>query len=157
MSDAYKYHESVKTVKYQQRVFLCGTQQLCSTNFCVYWRSRTGLYKNRSETRRETKRKTEGFILRDNKFYKNQNKFAFLRSAIFCLRVCKKLKNTSNITIQSVLQSRRLDFNSLDAVKSTSFVRKFLPIYLYSVGVALSNLCTDGHMTEGPILIDPLL
>ena len=28
-------------------------------------------------------------------------------------------------------------------------------MYLYSVGTALSNLCTYRRMTEGPILIDP--
>ena len=28
-------------------------------------------------------------------------------------------------------------------------------MYLYSVGMAISNLCTYRRMTEGPILIDP--
>ena len=28
-------------------------------------------------------------------------------------------------------------------------------MYLYSVGMALSNLCTYRRMTEGPILFDP--
>ena len=72
--DAYKYHEC-QNIKITIKNSVCGTQQLCSTNFCVYRRSSTRLYKNRLETSRETKRKAERIILRHNKLHKNKNKF----------------------------------------------------------------------------------
>ena len=49
VSDAYKYHECQNS-KIPTKNSGSGTQQLCSTNFCVYRRSSTGLYKNRPET-----------------------------------------------------------------------------------------------------------
>ena len=57
---------SVRTLKYQQRILDVEQQHLYSTNFCVYRRSSAGLYKNRPETSRENKRKTERIILGHN-------------------------------------------------------------------------------------------
>ena len=57
-SDAQKNHEC-QNIRIPTKNSKCRTQQLCTTNFCVYWRRSIRLYKNRPETSRESKRKTE--------------------------------------------------------------------------------------------------
>ena len=47
----------------------------CSTKFCVYRRSSKKLHKNRPETSKETKEKTERIILGHIKLYMNKSNF----------------------------------------------------------------------------------
>ena len=70
-SELYKY----QNIKILTKNSGCRTQQLCSTNFCVYRRRSTRLYKNHPETSIETKRETELLILGHNELYKNKYKF----------------------------------------------------------------------------------
>ena len=88
ISDAYKIHEGVKTIKYQPRF-----REVDYSSFVpLTRRNSTRLYKNRPETSRECKRKMELIILGHNKLYKNK----ILRSEILCLLGCENPKITSN-------------------------------------------------------------
>ena len=70
LSDAYKYHERVKTLKYQQKILDVEHSSFVPLVFAC-----TRLYKNHPETSRETKRETERIILEHNQLYRNKNKF----------------------------------------------------------------------------------
>ena len=109
ISDAYKYHESVKTLKYQQRIldvehsssvpliFACTRGAAPDSTKTVQ-----KLAEKLSEKRNESYSDTINYI-------RTKISFALLRSAILCFRGCKKLKNTSNIdnSICAVIEEGR--------------------------------------------------
>ena len=70
ISDAYKYHESVETLKCQQRILDVEHSSFVSLIFACTEGAAPGSKKH-PETSRETKRKTERIILGHNKLYKN--------------------------------------------------------------------------------------
>ena len=97
ISDAYKYHESVKTIKYQQRILDVEHSSfvpliLACTEGAAPGSTKTiqKLAEKLSEKRNESYSDTINFI-------RTKTSFAHLRSAILCLSGCKNLKNTSNI------------------------------------------------------------
>ena len=63
----------VSNIKIPTKNSGCGTQQLCSTNYCVYRRSSTRLYKTVQKLAEKLSEKR--IILGHNKVYKNKNKF----------------------------------------------------------------------------------
>ena len=94
ISDAYKYHESVKTLKYQQRILDVEHSSFVPLIFACTGGAAPGstktvqkLAEKLSEKRNESYSDTITYI-------RTKISFALVRSAILCFRGCKKLKNT---------------------------------------------------------------
>ena len=95
--DAYKYHESVITLKCQQRILDVEHSSFVPLIFACTGGAAPGstktiqkLAEKLSEKRNESYSDTINLI-------RTKISFALLRSAILCIRGCKNLKNTSNI------------------------------------------------------------
>ena len=121
--------------KYHQRIL---DEQLCSTNWCVYWKSSIRLHQNHPETSREVKRKTERIILRHNKLYRNQNK-----NPPKCSEECNQNAASLEFSIQKKLD---LFFNNTKFLTKTAWnIFKYLLFYENSVNYlkvrALRSLC----------------
>ena len=92
ISDAYKYHESIRTLKYQQRILDVEHRSFVPLIFAYTGGAAPGstktvpkLAEKISKNRNESYSKTIIFI-------RTKIIFELLRSAILCLRGCKKLK-----------------------------------------------------------------
>ena len=97
ISDAYKYHESVKTLKYQQRILDVEHISFVPLIFACTGGAALG-------STITIQKQAEKLSEKRNESYSNAihnirtiTSFALLRSAILCLRGCRKLKFTSNI------------------------------------------------------------
>ena len=115
ISDSYKYHESVKILKYQQRILdveHCSFVQLifACTGGAAPGSTKTvqKLAEKLSEKRNESYSDTINYI-------STKMSFALLRSAILCFRGCKKLENTSKIdnSICAVIEEGRFQLTIL--------------------------------------------
>ena len=107
IQDAYKYHESIKRNKYEERN---RTQQFQRTGFCLLGRCWAVTVTRYETTRNQDQRKTRRAIRRHYKLHPNENQLRTLRSCVLCLRGCRALKPRvlSETSISAVVEEGRL-------------------------------------------------
>ena len=108
--DAYKYHETLKNSKYQQRILNVEQSSFCPLIFgCTGGAAPTAtrtmqrLAEKLSEKRQESYRESINYI-------KTKISFALLRSSILCIRGCRSLRKAQFIdnSISAIVEEGRL-------------------------------------------------
>ena len=97
ISDAYKNHESVKTLKYQQRILHVEHSSFLPLIFAATGGAAPGSTKTIQKLAEELREKRNESYSDTINFIRTKISLALLRSAILCLRGCKNLKNTSSL------------------------------------------------------------
>ena len=97
ISDSYKYHESVKTLEYQQRVLDGEHSSFVPLIFACTGGAAPGSTKTTQKLADKLSEKRNESYSDTINFKRTKISFALVRSAILCLSWCKILKNTSNI------------------------------------------------------------
>ena len=122
ISDAYNYHEKVETLKHQQRILDVEHSSFVPLTFACTGGAASGSTKTVQKLAEKLSKKRNESCWDKIIFIRTKITFALLRSAILCLRGCKKLKITFNIdnSICAIMEDDRFLFdNFLDALKPT--------------------------------------
>ena len=95
--DAYKYHETPKNSKYQQRVLKVEQSSFCPLIFgCTSGAAPTATWTMQRLAEKLSEKRQESYPESIN-YIRTKISFALLRSSIFCLRGCRSLRKVQLI------------------------------------------------------------
>ena len=115
ISDIYKYHESVKTLKYQQRILDVDHSSFVPLTFACTGGAAPGFAETSQKLAEKLSEKQNESNSGTMNFKKTKIICALLRSEVLCLRGCKNLKNTSKIdnSICAIIEEGRFELTIL--------------------------------------------
>ena len=145
--DIYKYHETLKNSKYQQRFLNLEQSSFCPLIFgCTGGAAPTAtrtmqrLAEKLSEKRQESYPESINYI-------RTKISFALLRSSILCIRGCRSLCKVQFIdnSISAIVEEgrlRKINIMTMHLMLIYDFNADIYARHFYIAGMALSSLCT---------------